>query len=244
VAAAFVRTNLAATAAVTNAASITTAGLTTGTNAGSLLLCPCASRLGAAHGLSSVSGGGLTWQQAFSWAGLSTNGVSLFWAYCDTPVAAGTTFTLTKGVAGARWVYSFHEFSGLSPYGPDLSVNNVAANGSTGAPTQTTQGKVPGGALVFAATEQNASATTALATPSAGFTEVGDLVAGTATWCHGYFQYEVTATNFTPATVTAAGTYVETTDSWIGGLAVFPSIAPRPPMRRFAPAMANAGGFR
>lgn len=238
-AAAFVRTNLAATTAVTNTAALTTAGLTTGTTAGNILMVACANRLGAAQGLSSVSGGGLTWQSAFSFAGLSVNGASLFWAYCDTAVAAATTFTLNVGTSGSRWVYGFYEFSGLTPYGPSEA---TAGNGSTGAPSITTLKNVPGGALVISVTEQNVTATTSLATPSAGFTEIGDLVAGSATWAHGYFQYEVTATNFTPATVTAAGTYVETASvSWIGGIAVFPSIPPRTPPARNMPMQMAAG---
>lgn len=239
-----VRTNLVATAATTNSTSITTTGLTTGTNAGSFLLCPCACRLGAAQGLSSVSGGGLVWNQAFSWAGLSTNGVSLHWAYCPTAVASGTTFTLTKGVAGARWVYGFYEFAGLSLAGPDFTINNVAANGSTGTPTQTTAGNVPGGALVFAAVEQNVTATTSLATPSSGFTEDGDLVAGSATWAHGYFEHQIMSTSFAPATVTATGTYVETSSvSWVAGLAVWPA-APPNLVQRGARASVYMSGFR
>ncbi len=203
-----------ATEATSTASSATIAMTTTNTvAAGHFIVGFVAQRLGGSFPLSSVSGGGLTWNVDLTEPGTSgqTTSSGVFSAQAPSGLASGTTITATlSGSTSSRKVMGCYEFSGVASSSP-LGVT-TGNNGTTGNPAVTLSSAATAGDLVFAAYHHNVTGTTGTQTPFAGFANLGSAVAGASSWVEGYAQYLIDNTGTTDAAGYTPS--VDTTTQW------------------------------
>lgn len=177
----------------------------------------------------SASGGGLSYTTCWDSSSASaSNGTSAVgFALNPSGLSSGLTWTATFSASATRKNLSVYSVSGLASSTPEdtglhTGTNNPKGGGSGNAVVTADAATTQADEILFFCCKHSAATSGVTGTPSAGWTELEDLIVGASTFMQAYTAYRIISASETPS---MTATFTDTTTNWLAGIAGFKGAA-------------------